>query len=215
MLIAAVMVVAFVIGIYVRTFATAFEEYPPDARAEARAAIRRTLRTPPVPALPPVVEVTTALACGLVAWRVGPVYLPALLYAAVAGVALAVIDWRTSRLPDVITLPSYPVLALLLIPTGELPRGLLGGLALAGLYGLLWFARPSAMGLGDVKLAGLIGMVTGALGWDTWVFAAIAGQLCGAVYAINLLVVKKADKKTEFPLGPFMLIGALAAVCLA
>ncbi|WP_084960527.1 prepilin peptidase [Thermoactinospora rubra] len=204
----------FLAGLYARAVAAGFGPDPADTRKEARYAFGALSRLPR-PGRPPVVELATATVCALVAWRAAPPYLPGLAYAAVAGVLLAVVDWRTRRLPDVITIPSYPILALLLLPTGELPRALLGGVALAGVYGVLWFLRPHAMGLGDVKLAGLIGMVGGALGWQAWAVAALAGQFAGALYAIGLLITKKGDKSTEFPFGPFMLIGALAAVCLA
>ncbi|HEX4817884.1 MAG TPA: A24 family peptidase [Nonomuraea sp.] len=162
------------------------------------------------PAWPPTAELVTAAVVALVAWRVGPPYVPF----AVIGVALAVVDWRTTTLPDAITLPAYPVTALALVPTGELPRALAGGAALAALYGLLWFVRPDAMGLGDVKLAGLIGMAAAALGWPAWVVAAFGGQLLGALYALALLATGRGTRRTEFPFGPFMLLGAFCVLCL-
>ncbi|GGO74917.1 prepilin peptidase [Nonomuraea cavernae] len=209
-MVALVALLGLIAGRYVRTLAGAFGDDPDDLRAEARAAMSGVLRTVPMPAWPPAVELATAVVTVLVAWRAGLPY----VYLAVAGTALAIIDWRTFRLPDVITLPSYPILALTLIPTGELPRALLGGVALAAVYGVLWFVRPAAMGLGDVKLAGLIGMATGALGWPAWVLAAVAGQLLGALYAVTLLATGRAGRRTEFPLGPFMLLGALTGLCL-
>ncbi|MGW5682431.1 prepilin peptidase [Nonomuraea sp. NPDC003754] len=203
-------VAGFVVGYVVRALAEGFEADPVDTRAEARRVLRGLRRRPSLRF--PTVELATAAVFALLIWRMPAAYLPALLYAAAAGVLLALIDWRTQRLPDLITLPSYPILALLLLPTGRLPEALLGGLALLVLYGVLWFVRPTAMGLGDVKLAGLIGMAAGAVGWNAWVAAALAGQLLGALYALTLLVTKRADKSTEFPFGPFMIVGAL---CLA
>ncbi|MFG1942998.1 prepilin peptidase [Nonomuraea sp. NPDC048826] len=197
-------------GCYVRTLAGAFEPDPADPRAEGRAALRALARTRPVPAWPPGHEVITAVVLALVVWRAGWPY----AYAAVAGTALAVVDRRTTRLPDVLTLPSYPILAATLLPTGELPRALLGGLALAACYGLLWLIRPADLGLGDVKLAGLIGMACAAVSWQAWVVAAVGGQLLGALYAVLLLTTRRAGRRTEFPFGPFMLLGALAALCL-
>lgn len=199
-----------VAGCYVRTLAAAFEPDPEDTRAEARAALKALARTIPVPARPFTHELITAAVLVLVLWRAGPPH----AYAALAGTALAFVDSRTSRLPDVITLPSYPVLALTLLPTGELPRALAGGLALAACYGLLWLIRPADLGLGDVKLAGLIGMACAADGWQTWTIAAVGGQLLGACWAIALLATRRGDRRTEFPFGPFMLLGALAALCL-
>ncbi|MET7327722.1 A24 family peptidase [Nonomuraea sp. NPDC005650] len=158
----------------------------------------------------PGVELMTAAVAALVAWRFGLPYVPF----ALIGTALAVVDWRTSLLPDAITLPAYPIMALALAPTGELPRALAGGVALTALYGLLWFVRPEAMGLGDVKLAGLIGMAAAALGWQAWVVAAFCGQLLGALYGLALLLSGRGTRDTQFPFGPFMLLGAFTTLCL-
>ncbi|MFI6292352.1 prepilin peptidase [Nonomuraea sp. NPDC050790] len=193
-------------GGYVRAMAAGFEAEPADTRAEARRALVRWPRY----RVPPWLELAAAVVCLLVVWRAGLPY----LFFALVGIALAVVDWRTSRLPDVLTLPAYPLLALTLLPTGEVARALAGGLALALLYGVLWFVRPSDLGLGDVKLAGLIGMATAALGWEQWVAAALGGQVLGALYAVWLLATKRGARDTQFPFGPFMLLGALGALCL-
>lgn len=203
-------------GRYVREFSGRFHA---EARgAEARAAFRALARTVPVPGRPPTVEAVTAAVCGFVAWRLGGAsgwVLAAWLYFAVTGTALAVIDWRTRRLPDVVTLPSYGVLLGLLAPSGALVHGGLGMLALAAIYAVLWFVRPDALGLGDVKLAGLIGLVTGALGPQAWTVAAVGGHLLGAVYALGLLATRRGTPRSEFPFGPFMFAAALAALAAA
>ncbi|MFG1972231.1 prepilin peptidase [Nonomuraea fuscirosea] len=184
-------------GDRIRTLARSYDDLPAPALS----------RAPSWPALEPVCAGVAAL----VAWRAG---LPYVCFA-VIGVALAVIDWRTSTLPDAITLPAYPITALALLPTGELPGALAGGAALAAAYGLLWFVRPQAMGFGDVKLAGLIGLAAGALGWQAVVAAAFCGQLLGALYGLTLLVSGRGTRHTQFPFGPFMLLGALTTLCLA
>lgn len=187
---------------------------------EARSVFGAIFRGVPVPRWPPLIELATALTCGLIAWRyTGELtsvrelsMLGACLYLVIAGVALTLIDWRTKRLPDAITLPSYPIVLGLLIPSGELPHALYGMLALGVIYAILWFARPAGLGLGDVKLAGLIGLVAGALGPHGWVVAAIGGHLLGAVYATGLLITRKGTLTSEFPFGPFMLAATLVAV---
>ena len=90
--------------------------------------------------------------------------LPAYLYLTAVGVALAFIDLDTKRLPNVLTLPSYPIMAgLLLIPAvadglwGDFGRAMLGALALFAFYLLLALVYPAGMGMGDVKLAGVLG----------------------------------------------------------
>jgi leader peptidase (prepilin peptidase)/N-methyltransferase len=183
--------------------------------SEARAAFRAASRTVPVPVWPPTVEAATAAVCAFVVWRLADVSgwtLAAWLYLAVVGMALTVIDWRTRRLPDALTLPSYLVLLGLLVPSGAVAQAIYGMLALGAIYAVLWFVRPDALGLGDVKLAGLIGLATGALGLHPWVVAAIGGHLLGALYALGLLVTRRGTLKSEFPFGPFMLAAALAAL---
>jgi leader peptidase (prepilin peptidase) / N-methyltransferase len=107
------------------------------------------------------------------ALRFGPSpALPAFCYLAAIGVPLAVIDARSQRLPDALTLPSYPVaLALLGFAALLLPGGAghflsaLAGLALAwGVFLLQVLLYPAGLGWGDVKLAGLLGLYLGWLG---------------------------------------------------
>ncbi|MEV7803517.1 A24 family peptidase [Microbispora sp. NPDC088329] len=184
-----------------------------DHRKEALRAFAAAARVVPLPRPPYVVEAATALTAALVVWRVHDGWVVAAwLYAVVAGAALAEIDRRTWRLPDAITLPSYPILLALLAPSGRLLPALAAGCALGAVYAVLWFARPTGLGLGDVKLAGLIGLLTGALGAQATVVAGMAGQILGALYALGLLLARRATRTTEFPFGPFMLAGALVAV---
>jgi len=186
---------------------------PADRREEARSAFAAAARAVPLPRPPYVVECATALAVALVAGRIHDGWvLAAWLYAVVAGAALAEIDRRTWRLPDAITLPSYPILLALIAPSGRLPPAVASGCALGAVYALLWFVRPTGLGLGDVKLAGLIGLLTGALGVQATIVAGMAGQVLGALYAAGLLLARRATRTSEFPLGPFMLAGALVAV---
>ncbi|GII54622.1 hypothetical protein Pth03_30110 [Planotetraspora thailandica] len=195
----------------------AWEEARKAAREEARAAFAQAVRTVPVPRRPYLVEAATALAAGLVTWRLLDVsasgwLIAAWLYAAAAGVALAVVDWRTQRLPDLITLPSYPIVAVLIAPSGHLGQAALWGLVFGGFYAVMWFIRPSGIGLGDVKLAGIIGMLTGAFGYTTAATAAVGGLVLGGIYGIGLLVTRRGARTSEFPFGPFMLAAALVAV---
>ncbi len=188
---------------------------PGGRRAEVVRAFASAVRAAPLPRPPYLLEGVTALAAALAAWRVHDGWvLAAWSYAVVAGAALAEIDRRTWRLPDAITLPSYPILVVLLAPSGRLLPALASGCALGAVYAALWFIRPAGLGLGDVKLAGLIGLLTGALGTQSVIVAGMAGQVLGALYAVGLLLARRATRTTEFPFGPFMLAGALVALCL-
>ena len=174
----------------------------------------------PVAARYPLVEAGTAVLFAVLAVRFGldPV-LPAYLYLAAVGVALALIDLDVRRLPDVLTLPSYVVVAALLAlgaalgsDSGQLVRALLGGLAMAGFYFVLFVAHPRGMGFGDVKLSGVLGLATAWLGWGAFAVGLFAGFLLGGVFGIALLASGRGTRKSAVPFGPFMLAGALLAV---
>ena len=168
----------------------------------------------------PLVELGTAALFAVMALRFGPdPVLPAYLYLAAVGLALAMIDLDCKRLPDALTLPSYPVVAALLAlgaafgsDSGELVRALLGGLAMYALYFVLCFAYPAGMGFGDVKLAGVLGMTTAWLGWGAWTVGVFLGFLYGGVWGVGLVLLRKGGRKTAVPFGPFMLLGVLTAL---
>ncbi len=168
----------------------------------------------------PVVEVTHAALWLVMLWRFGWSWeLPAYLYFASVGIALAAIDLDTKRLPNALTLPSYVVLGvLLLVPavadgdwSGYL-RSWLAALALFAFYFLLAVIYPAGMGFGDVKLAGVLGLVLGWLSWSVLVVGGFLGFLLGGVVGGGLMLVRKAGRKSKIPFGPFMLAGALLAI---
>jgi leader peptidase (prepilin peptidase)/N-methyltransferase len=168
----------------------------------------------------PLVELGTGALFAVAALRFGyDAALPAYLYLAAVGVALALIDIDHRRLPDALTLPSYPVAAILLglaalagSDSGSWPRALLGGAAMYAVYFLLCFAYPAGMGFGDVKLAGVLGMYTGWLGWDSWAVGLFLGFFLGGVFGIALIAARRGGRKSALPFGPFMLLGVLLAV---
>lgn len=168
----------------------------------------------------PLVELGAGVLFAVMALRFGldPV-LPAFLYLAAVGLALALIDLDCKRLPDALTLPSYPVAVVLLgvaalagSDSGSLLRAVLGGLVMFGVYFALCFAYPAGMGFGDVKLSGVLGLYLGWLGWGALAVGLFLGFLLGGVFGIALIAVKKGGRKTAVPFGPFMLLGALLAV---
>jgi leader peptidase (prepilin peptidase)/N-methyltransferase len=168
----------------------------------------------------PLVELSCAglFAVMALAFGLDPV-LPAYLYLAAVGLALALIDLDCKRLPNALTLPSYPVLAVLLAlgallgsDSGQLVRALLGGAAMYAFYFALCFAYPAGMGFGDVKLAGVLGMATAWLGWGAWTVGLFLGFLAGGVFGVLLIAARRGGRKTAVPFGPFMLLGALVAV---
>ncbi len=169
----------------------------------------------------PAVELASAVLFGLVAWHVEPWAVPAFAYLAAVGLALALIDLDTHRLPNVIVLPSYPVLAVLLTlaswGTGDWPallRAVIGGTALWAGYFALCVAYPRGMGFGDVKLAGLLGGALAWLGWGAFAVGAFGAFLLGGVFSVVLLVTGRARRGTGIPFGPWMLLGAAVGVAV-
>jgi prepilin signal peptidase PulO-like enzyme (type II secretory pathway) len=137
------------------------------------------------PAAPPVlpIAVSTAILFGALATRVHPgLVLAAAWWLAACAVPLAFIDAAVRRLPDRLTIPAYAGTAALLLSaaavSGHWPillRAALGGLALAGFYLALLLISPSAMGLGDVKLAASLGTLLAWFGWRTLIAGGFAG----------------------------------------
>jgi len=168
----------------------------------------------------PAVEAATAAVFAVVAWRLGATWqLPAYLYLAAISVALTLIDVDVRRLPDAIVLPSYAVVALLLVlPALALGQGtsalraILGGVVLFCLYFALAFAYPAGMGFGDVKLAGVLGVYLAWFGWGVLAVGAFLAFLLGGLVGGALMVAGRAGRKSALPFGPFMLLGAMAGV---
>jgi leader peptidase (prepilin peptidase) / N-methyltransferase len=172
----------------------------------------------------PLVELGTALAfVGVVLWSArehwGFWLLPAYLYFAAVTIALALIDLDTRTLPNRIVLPSIVVAGVLLAvasaATGDwysLLWAVVGGGVLFAFYLLLVLIYPSGMGFGDVKLAALVGLMLGYLGWGSLIVGAFAAFLLGGVFSIVLLALRRATRKSGIPFGPWMLLGAWVGI---
>ncbi|KJE21300.1 type IV leader peptidase [Frankia torreyi] len=148
-----------------------------------------------------------------------PGWLPAYLYLSVVGVWLAVADLRVHRLPDLLVLPSYPVLAALLGlaalvdgAPGRLLRVAIAGAACWLAFLALYRLPGAGLGRGDVKLVGLLGGALGWLGWPSVVFGMFAGVVLGGVAALVLLAARRARWHDRLAYGPFLLAGTLLAV---
>lgn len=139
----------------------------------------------------------------------------AYLYLAAVSVVLALIDIDTHTLPNRVVLPGYAVGAVLLGASGllagdfgALASAAIGAAALFLLYFVLALAYPRGMGMGDVKLAGMLGLFLGFLGWQAIVVGAFAAFLLGGIFALVLVALRRASRKSAVPFGPWMLLGA-------
>ena len=174
----------------------------------------------------PLVELVTALLFAATAWWAvlrpgttldapGSVVLLAHLVLVALAVSLTLIDLDVHRLPDVIVLPGIAAAVVLLALAaslsaqwGSLLRALIGGAVLFVAYFLMLIAYPRGMGFGDVKLAGLIGLYLGWQGWGAVVVGGFAAFLLGGLYAVVLLLRRRAGRGSGIPFGPWMLLGA-------
>jgi leader peptidase (prepilin peptidase)/N-methyltransferase len=114
-----------------------------------------------------------------VAWALAPPHwLPVPLVLAWLGVLLTVTDLRHQRLPDALTLPAYPAVGVTLWLCGaDLWRALAGCVVFAGFHLLVRLLSPSAMGGGDVKLAGPLGAVLASVSWLSLPLAAVLASV--------------------------------------
>jgi leader peptidase (prepilin peptidase)/N-methyltransferase len=162
----------------------------------------------------------TALLFALVAVRFGLVWeLPAFLALAGVAVLLALIDLRHHLLPDRVLLPAIAAGAVLLVVAGAVEgnvaavvRAGVAAVALFAVFLVLALIAPSGLGMGDVKLAALLGLYLGWLGWNVVVLGAAAGFVVQAVLALVLLASRRIGLKGELPFGPAMLLGAALAI---
>jgi leader peptidase (prepilin peptidase)/N-methyltransferase len=133
-----------------------------------------------------------------------------------------VIDVDVHRLPNPIVLPSYLVAGVLLVPAvvaggdwGAVGRALAAMAAVWAFYLVLALIYPGGMGLGDVKLAGLLGLYLGWLGWGSVLVGVFSAFLAGGLAGGLLLLTGRAGRKSAMPFGPFMLGGAFLALFAA
>jgi leader peptidase (prepilin peptidase) / N-methyltransferase len=127
-------------------------------------------------------------------------------------VPLVLIDLDVRLLPNAITLPAAVVAVVLgtvLDPSGEVER-LLAAAAAGGFFLLATLAYPRGMGIGDVKLAAVLGLFLGRAVAAALLVALVAGVLVG----VAIIARKGAaeGRKTAVPFGPFLALGGLVAL---
>ena len=126
-------------------------------------------------------------------------------------VAVSVTDLERRIIPNRIVLPAAGVALVVHTLIDPSPEWALGALGAAGALFLLALISPSGMGMGDVKLALVIGAVLGRGALP----ALIVASLAGAVPSIAILIRHgKAGRKVGFPFGPFLAAGALVVLLL-
>ncbi|HEY3003914.1 MAG TPA: prepilin peptidase [Kribbellaceae bacterium] len=168
----------------------------------------------------PAVEGSAGLLFVAVGLRTGlSWYLGAVLVLVAAGIALALIDLAHQRLPFAVTgtaaALTVPFLAADAVTRG--PAAVPVALASAGVwlavYGGVWLVTSGrGMGLGDVALAPLLGLVLGWSGWGPSLTGLLAGFVLGGMVGVVLIATGQVSRKARVPHGPFMLAGAAAGL---
>jgi len=171
-----------------------------------------------ISALYPLTELATA---GLFAGAAAAFdrLFPAIMVAAFLGllVALSLIDARHRVIPNRVVYPSFLVFGGLVLAGAAAGQGLdlaRAGIGLAAFGGGLLVVAvisPRGMGMGDVKLAGLIGLVLGSLGLSYVAVAAFAAVLAGGLGGVATLILAGGGRGRMIPFGPYLALGAAFA----
>lgn len=164
----------------------------------------------------------TALLCGAFAFRFGAdSVLPAFILLAVLGVQLARVDVALHLLPNpvVLSLLAGGLFCLLAATIGgkdwaDLVRALAGAGILFVIYLILALISPAGLGMGDVKLAGPVGLYLGYLGWTQLLYGGLLGFVLNGV--VTLLVVRRSrvERVSEVAHGPSMLAATVGVAIL-
>jgi leader peptidase (prepilin peptidase) / N-methyltransferase len=166
-----------------------------------------------IPVRYPLVEAMTGLLCALVVIAKGPDE-DALLGLALVLllVPITLIDLDHRIIPNKLTLAGAVIAPAILLITdpGALPEHLIAGVAAGGFFLVALLAYPSGMGMGDVKLAAVLGLFLGRDVGPAIFIALVAGTLVGAI-----VIARKGareGRKTAVPFGPFLALGGVVAL---
>lgn len=189
------------------------------ARVAARLAVRDDTARPTFAQSTAVTLLFAPLAGGAVLLTGTRPATAALLWVAGAAVVLVSVDLACHRLPDRVTYPAAAVCgaaflldAAVLGSWGALVRSLVAAAAAFAVPYAVAGISPEALGLGDVKLLGLVGLVLGWFGWGALLAGIFLGLLTGALVSLVLLAGRRAGWRTALPFGPPLLLGAVLAL---
>lgn len=154
----------------------------------------------------PLVELLTGVLFLLVFWKFG-LGLETLKWWVLLSllIVIALIDLDFQRIPDAISLPGLA--AGILLAQGHWGQAVLGAMIGYGIIAAVIALSRGGMGWGDAKLLALIGAF---LGWRGVVVSLFVGSLLGSLVGIILLLLRRIDRKTPVPFGPYLSLGAFS-----
>ena len=168
----------------------------------------------------PLVELGTAVLFVAAAVRLGATWqLPAFCVFFASLLAISVIDLDHYIIPNRVIYPTLAVTIPLLVVAAaadgswdHLRNAAIGGVAGFAVLLAIHVAVPRGMGFGDVRLAGVIGMMLGWLGLRYLFLGLFLAFLLSSVIGVALIAARLRSRKDAVPFGPFMALGAVLAV---
>ncbi len=181
-----------------------------------------------IPFFHPLIELAVPVAFVVALWALGITWLlPPVLWFIPFALAVAVIDLRTLIVPTALVWPGTVVLAVVSVAAagasgewGRLLAALVGVAVVAGPLFLVWFAIPSGMGFGDVRLAVPVGWLVGFYAGTRPLAAAVLGgfTLLGASIlglVIGVVALGARGRGAKVPFGPSFVLAAYGVALLA
>ena len=174
-------------------------------------------RIPPRDAL---LELGTGVLFVLLAWRLGSAWeLPAYCVLAASAVAISAIDIEHMRIPSAIVYMTAALGAPLLVLASAgthrwsaLASAAIGGAVAFAVFFALFYAVPKGIGFGDVRFAGLCGAFLGWMGYREVIAGFLLSFIVAGVPAAVLLAMRKVQRRTKIPFGPFLAAGTVITV---
>ena len=127
-------------------------------------------------------------------------------------IALGLIDWYSYRLPDLLHFMATILIFTLIVLDEIVFMDSIIGLFIASLVGLLIkvvsesILKKPAFGMGDVKLMGVIGMITGI---ENFLLVFLCGTMMALVYSTSALIFKKMKWYSRIPIGSFLCLAVV------
>ena len=168
----------------------------------------------------PLVEIASGVLFGVLAWHFQLDWaLPGFLLLGAALLSITLIDLEHYIVPNRILVVVVPLVAALLLAAaaidgawGDLGRAALGAVAACAGLLVVHLINPRGMGMGDVKLAFLLGLCLGWLSWGHVALGLFLGFLYGALVGVALVATGVRGRREAVPFAPFLAAGTITAV---